>query len=191
MTRHVTASVCCLRLEWLTPTSASGRRKNFRQRGGKEGDKWPHEKEAIQRVFPEGGCGIVSDVPASMPKKLKASMLWVSVISRKLLLKNRPNDARVRASTGSRRWANKGAGKHDLYHRRKSNSKNKSGETSTEDPEVPQQVPSVAQRPKAFGRAGGSSRAAAGGPGGGGHPSASPSAGATQRPARDPKYGCF
>ena len=61
-------------------------------------------------------------------KKLKVSTLWVSVTLCKLLLKNQPNDAKARAVAGSRRWANNWARKHNLSHRRKRNSKNKSVE---------------------------------------------------------------
>ena len=98
-------------------------------------------------------------------KKLKVPTLWMSVTFRKLLLKNRPNDARARAFVGSRVWAHKWDRKHKMFYRRKRNSKNKFVEELL--PIIwkfhKRFLPSVAQRTKAFGKTGGSSRTTAGG----------------------------
>ena len=51
-----------------------------------------------------------------------------SVTFRKLLQWNRQNDARARTLVGLRRWADKGARKHNLSQRRNSNTKDNSVE---------------------------------------------------------------
>ena len=52
-------------------------RGTFRQGDGKEGEGWPDENDAAQRLFTEEGGGVVTDVLHRRQKKLKVSTLWV------------------------------------------------------------------------------------------------------------------